>query len=122
MVSESVTFLCITIPHKIARPLFAEGAGVCETKSKKGRARDRKLFIYRVYSAQSGIGTVVSDHGLGRGQKGKGCCSVPYSSQPFIFLQKEAVSSPCDFATAHLTPCILQFDLLALSMQQLSDP
>ena len=58
------------------------GRGVCETKFKKGRARDRKPFIHRVCSAQRGIEpfihrvcsaqrgieTMVSDHGLGKGQ------------------------------------------------------
>ena len=44
------------------------GRAVCETKSKKGRARDRKPFGHRVYSGQRGIETMVSDHGLGRGQ------------------------------------------------------
>ena len=42
--------------------------GACVTKSKKGRARDRKSLMHRVYSAQSEIETMVSDHGLGRGQ------------------------------------------------------
>ena len=37
------------------------GRGVCETKSKNERARDRKPFIHRVYSAQRGFGTMVSD-------------------------------------------------------------
>ena len=44
------------------------GRGVCETKSKKGRARDKKPFIHRVYSTRRGIETMVSDHGLGRRQ------------------------------------------------------
>ena len=44
------------------------GRGVCENKSKKGRARPRKPFISRVFSAQRGIETMVSDHGLGKGQ------------------------------------------------------
>ena len=29
------------------------------------------------------------------------------TSRPLVFLQKEAVLSPCNFATAHLTACIL---------------
>ena len=33
--------------------------------------------------------------------------SLPVTSRPVIFLQKEAVSSPCNFATTHLTACIL---------------
>ena len=44
------------------------GRRACETKSKKGRARDRKPFMHRVYSTQRGIETMVSDHGLGKGQ------------------------------------------------------
>ena len=46
------------------------GAGSARPNPKKGRAgaRDRKPFIHRVYSAQRGIGTMVSDHGLWRGQ------------------------------------------------------
>ena len=44
------------------------GRGVCETKSKKGRARDRKPFMHRLCSAHRGIETMVLDHGLGRGQ------------------------------------------------------
>ena len=44
------------------------GAGVCETKSKNGRPRPRKPFISSVVCAQRGIETMVSDHGLGRGQ------------------------------------------------------
>ena len=42
------------------------GRGVCETESKKGRARDKKPFIHRVYSARREIETMVSDHGLGK--------------------------------------------------------
>ena len=34
---------------------------------------------------------------------------LPVTSRPLISLQKEAVSSPCNFATAHLTACILNF-------------
>ena len=44
------------------------GRRVCETKSKNGRSRPRKPFISRVFCAQRGIETMVSDHGLGRGQ------------------------------------------------------
>ena len=44
------------------------GRGVCETKSKNGRSRPRKPFISRVFCARRGIETMVSDHGLGRGQ------------------------------------------------------
>ena len=44
------------------------GRGVCKTKSKNGRAVPRKPFISRVFCAQRGIETMVSDHGLGRGQ------------------------------------------------------
>ena len=32
---------------------------------------------------------------------------VSWTSRPLISLQKEAVLSPCNFATAHLTACIL---------------
>ena len=38
------------------------------SKSKNGRSRPRKPFISRVFCAQRGIETMVSDHGLGRGQ------------------------------------------------------
>ena len=44
------------------------GRGVCETKSKNGRSRPRKPFISRVFCAQRVVETMVSDHGLGRGQ------------------------------------------------------
>ena len=44
------------------------GRGVCETKSKNGCPRPRKPFISRVFCAQRGIETMVSDHGLERGQ------------------------------------------------------
>ena len=43
-------------------------ARLCESKSRNGHARDRKPFMHRVFSAQRGIETVVSDHGLRRGQ------------------------------------------------------
>ena len=33
----------------------------------------------------------------------------PVTSRPLIFLQKEAVLSPCNFVTTHLTACILKF-------------
>ena len=33
----------------------------------------------------------------------------PVTSRPLIFLQKEAILSPCNFATTHLTACILKF-------------
>ena len=36
---------------------------------------------------------------------------LPVTSQPLISLQKEAVLSPCNFATTHLTACILNFYL-----------
>ena len=42
------------------------GAVVRETKSKKGHSRNRISFMHRVCSAQRGIETMVSDHGLGR--------------------------------------------------------
>ena len=35
----------------------------------------------------------------------------PVTSRPSIFAQKEAVSSPCNFATTHSTACILKFYL-----------
>ena len=35
----------------------------------------------------------------------------PVTSRPLIFPQKEAVLSRCNFATAHLTACILNFYL-----------
>ena len=46
------------------------GRGVCETKSKNGRSRvqTQKTFISRVFCAQRRIETMVSDHGLERGQ------------------------------------------------------
>ena len=44
------------------------GRGVCETKSKNGPARPRKPFFSKVFCAQRGIETMVSDHGLRRGQ------------------------------------------------------
>ena len=36
---------------------------------------------------------------------------LPVTSRPLISLQKEAVLSPCNFATTHLTACILSFYL-----------
>ena len=36
---------------------------------------------------------------------------LPVTSRPLISLQKEAFLSPCSFATAHLTACILDFYL-----------
>ena len=36
---------------------------------------------------------------------------LPVTSQPLISLQKEAVLSPCNFATTHSTACILDFYL-----------
>ena len=36
---------------------------------------------------------------------------LPVTSPPLIYLQKEAVLSPCNFATTHLTACILSFYL-----------
>ena len=36
---------------------------------------------------------------------------LPVTSRPLIFLQKEAALSPCNFATAHFTACILKFYL-----------
>ena len=36
---------------------------------------------------------------------------LPVTSRPLISLQKEAVLLPCNFATAHLTACILYFYL-----------
>ena len=44
------------------------GAGSARPKSKNGRSRPRKPFISRVFCAQRGSETMVSDHGLGRGQ------------------------------------------------------
>ena len=44
------------------------GRGVCETKSKNGALQTQKTFISRVFCAQRGVETMVSDHGLGRGQ------------------------------------------------------
>ena len=44
------------------------GRGVCETKFKNGRSTPRKPFLSRVFCAPRGSETMVSDHGLGRGQ------------------------------------------------------
>ena len=48
------------------------GRGVCETKSKNGRARPRKPFISRVFCAQRGSETMVSEGARpwGRGRSG----------------------------------------------------
>ena len=47
----------------------------------------------------------------------------PVSSRPFIVLQKEAISSPCNFATGHLTAFILHFHLpLTLRPMKMEDP
>ena len=43
------------------------GRGVCETKSEKGRSRDRTSFMRRAYNAQRGIETMVSDHAVSEG-------------------------------------------------------
>ena len=62
----SMTVVCSASANKgLPLPL---GRGVCETKSKNGRSRPRKPFISRVFCAQRGAETMVSDHGLGRGQ------------------------------------------------------
>ena len=37
------------------------GLGVCKTKSKEGCIRDRRPFMHRVYSAERGIETMVSE-------------------------------------------------------------
>ena len=37
-------------------------------KSKNARSRPRKPFVSRVFCAERGVETMVSDHGLGRGQ------------------------------------------------------
>ena len=54
------------------------GRRVCETKtkSKNGRSRPRKPFISRVFFAQRGVETMVSDHGLGRGHSRVGNASL----------------------------------------------
>ena len=45
------------------------GRGVCETKSKNGRVRPRKNPLFVGFSVlRWGIETMVSEHGLGRGQ------------------------------------------------------
>ena len=71
------------------------GRGVCKTKSKNGSARGRKPFIHRVYSAQRGIGTMVSEGarpwGRGRSEFTE-ChlvcfhllCSLPIQRQPAV--------------------------------------
>ena len=48
------------------------GRGVCKTKSKNGRSRPRKPFISRVFCAQRGIKTMVSEGARpwGRGRSG----------------------------------------------------
>ena len=48
------------------------GRGVCETKSKNGHPRPRKPFISRIFCAQRGIETMVSDHDLGSGRRKRG--------------------------------------------------
>ena len=58
-------YLGISANEGLPLPL---GRGVCETKSKLGRSRPRKPFSSRVFCAQRGIETMVSGHGLGRGQ------------------------------------------------------
>ena len=74
------TKTCNTALSKQGLPL-PHGRGVCETKSKNGRSRPRKPFISRVFCAQRGVETMVSDHGLGRGQtmgRGRsGNCEAP---------------------------------------------
>ena len=61
---EFLAFPVLSKPGSTPAP-WAQG---CETKSKNGRSRLRKPFISRVFCAQRGIETMVSDHGLGRGQ------------------------------------------------------
>ena len=84
-------------------------ARVCETRSKKGRARERKPSIHRVYSAQRGIGTMVSDHGLGRGQTmGKGRSE---------FAEKEGGGKPHEWPLPKRSfgppPCTVRFPPLS---------
>ena len=45
------------------------GRGVCETKSKNGRSRPRKPFVSRVFCAQRGLETMVSE---GAGPRARG--------------------------------------------------
>ena len=48
--------------------------GVCETNSKSGRSRPRKPFISRVFCAQRGIETMVSEGARPRGRGRSGNC------------------------------------------------
>ena len=45
---------------------------------------------------------------------------LPVTSRPLISLQKEAVLSPCNFATTHLTACILNFYLPSRPMKRIT--
>ena len=47
---------------------------------------------------------------------------LPVTSRPLISLRKEAALSPCNFATAHLTACILIFISLELCKLKNRDP
>ena len=48
---------------------------------------------------------------------------LPVTSRPLISLQEEAVLSPCNFATAHLTAGILNFYLpLNFATHETEDP
>ena len=46
---------------------------------------------------------------------------LPVTSRPLMFLQKEAVLSPCNFPTSHSTACILNF-YLPFATHEMEDP
>ena len=47
---------------------------------------------------------------------------LPVTSRPLISLQKEAILSPCNFATTHLTACILILNPLNFVTHETEDP
>ena len=48
---------------------------------------------------------------------------LPVTSRPLIYQQKEAVLSPCSFATTHLTACVLNYYLpFEITTHETEDP
>ena len=69
-----------------------------------GKPQERLRFIRKREGVQKSMGNKVPwETGV--------LIYLPVTSRPVISLQKEAVLSPCNFATTHLTACILNFHL-----------
>ena len=84
------------------------GARLARPNPKKG-APDRKSFIHSVYSGQRGIETMVSDHGLGRGQ------TMGYGVDPSLINQEKG-------STYHIHCCMQDDCRLARGQQKTQRP